>query len=41
MQPNLKRQTAAIIHRDALASLYLINNNNKMSQLFHLLSLPY
>lgn len=41
MQPNLKRQSGVIIHRDALASLYIINNNNKMSQLFHLPSLSY
>lgn len=41
MQANLKRQIAVIIHRDALASLYIINNNNKMSQLFHLPSIPY
>lgn len=41
MQPNLKRQTAGIIHRDALASPYIINNNNKTSRLFHLPPLPY
>lgn len=36
-----KSQKANIIHRDALASLYIINNNNKMSQLFHIHSLLY